>query len=102
MPTRVKAYLNPRTCLTSPGVSFHATPPLFAPQMSAISATASKLSTVAICVNLENLSLIVQVVTLVRKETRDLTSRSNSNPPSRLNLLSSLGMKQSILDSERG
>lgn len=54
--------------------------------MSAISLTVSRLSTVLICVNRENLSLTLQVVTLERKDTNERTSRSSKRPPRRLKL----------------
>ena len=56
------------------------------PQMSAISPTVSRLSTVLICVNRENLSLTLHVVTLERKDTSERTSLSNKRPPRRLKL----------------
>ncbi len=81
-------HLSPRSCLASAGVILQvvADDPDPDPQMSAISSTDSRLSRVDICVSLANLSLMVQVVTEVRKETRERTSRSRSRPPRRLNL----------------
>ena len=76
-------YLRASTCRTSAGVSWQDTLPV---QMSATSDTASTLRTVAIWVSRPNFSRIDQVVTLLRNETKDLTSRSKKSPPKRLNL----------------
>lgn len=47
-----------------------------------IKITRSRLRIVAICVSRANLSLMVQVVTVVRYATRDRSSLSNCSPPS--------------------
>ena len=55
-------------------------------QTSETSDIDSKFKMIAICDNLENLSRIDHVVTLVKYDTNERTSRSKSNPPSLLNL----------------
>lgn len=60
-------HLKPRTMRTSAGLNFQeCAEDAPDPQMSTISPTVSRLSTVLICVNRENLSLTLQVVTLER------------------------------------
>ena len=80
-------HLKPRTMRTSAGLNFQeCAEDAPDPQMSTISPTVSRLSTVLICVNRENLSLTLHVVTLERKDTSERTSRSNKRPPRRLKL----------------